>query len=153
MGFSRQGYWSGVPCPPPGDLPDPGTDPRSPALWADSLLFQPPRKPFTEKSAYSRPGRYFHVRGRWLPSNRCSALFSRGSTSALQLGRWWHEMKTLFLGQALFLPLSRTSAGFPNCRSAKDRGEEGCAAIHLLPSMAGRQQAWDWHCNSLSCLL
>ena len=35
MGFSRQGYWNGLPCPPPGDLPDPGIDPvslRSPAL-------------------------------------------------------------------------------------------------------------------------
>ena len=37
MGFSRQEYWSGLPCPPPGDLPDPGIKPRSPALQADSL--------------------------------------------------------------------------------------------------------------------
>ena len=29
MGFSKQEYWSGLPCPPPGDLPDPGTEPRS----------------------------------------------------------------------------------------------------------------------------
>ena len=32
MGFSRQEYWSGLPCPPPGDLPDPGIKPMSPAL-------------------------------------------------------------------------------------------------------------------------
>ena len=32
MGFSRQEYWSGLSCPPPGDLPDPGIEPRSPAL-------------------------------------------------------------------------------------------------------------------------
>ena len=38
MGFSRQEYWSGLPCPPPGDLPDPGIKPGSPALQADSLL-------------------------------------------------------------------------------------------------------------------
>ena len=37
MGFSRQGYWSGLPCPPPGDLPRPGLKPASPALQADSL--------------------------------------------------------------------------------------------------------------------
>ena len=37
MGFSRQEYWSGLPCPPPGDLPDPGTEPISPASQADSL--------------------------------------------------------------------------------------------------------------------
>ena len=36
MGFSRQEYWSGLPLPSPGDLPDPGTKPRSPELQADS---------------------------------------------------------------------------------------------------------------------
>ena len=34
-GFSRQGYWSGLPCPPPGDLPNPGIEPRSPTLQVD----------------------------------------------------------------------------------------------------------------------
>ena len=38
MGFSRQEYWSGLPCPPPGDLPNPGIKLSSPALQADSLL-------------------------------------------------------------------------------------------------------------------
>ena len=37
MGFFRQEYWSGLPFPFPGDLPDPGIKPRSPALQADSL--------------------------------------------------------------------------------------------------------------------
>ena len=38
MGFSRQEYWSGLLCPPPGDLPNPGIKHRSPALQVDSLL-------------------------------------------------------------------------------------------------------------------
>ena len=37
VGFSRQEYWSVLPCPPPGDLPDPGKEPDSPKLQADSL--------------------------------------------------------------------------------------------------------------------
>ena len=37
MRFSKQEYWSGLPFPPPGDLPDPGIKPMPPALWADSL--------------------------------------------------------------------------------------------------------------------
>ena len=45
-GFSRQEYWSGLPCPPPGDLPDPGIEPGSPALQADSLPSKPPGKPW-----------------------------------------------------------------------------------------------------------
>ena len=44
MGFSRQKYWSGLPCPPPGDLPNPGIEPRSPALQVDSLPSEPPGK-------------------------------------------------------------------------------------------------------------
>ena len=41
MEFSRQEYWSGLPFPSPGDLPDPGIEPRSPTLWADALPSEP----------------------------------------------------------------------------------------------------------------
>ena len=41
MEFSRQEYWSGLPFPSPGDLSDPGMEPRSPVLQADSLLSEP----------------------------------------------------------------------------------------------------------------
>ena len=44
MGFSRQEYWSGLPFPSPGDLPNPGIKPGSPALQADSLLSELPGK-------------------------------------------------------------------------------------------------------------
>ena len=44
MGFPRQEYWSGLPFPPPGDLPHPGIKPRSAALQADSLSSEPPGK-------------------------------------------------------------------------------------------------------------
>ena len=42
MGFSRQEYWSGLPFPSPGDLPDPDIEPGSPALQADALPSEPP---------------------------------------------------------------------------------------------------------------
>ena len=42
MGFSRQGYWSGLPFPSPEDLPDPGIEPGSPTLQADALPSEPP---------------------------------------------------------------------------------------------------------------
>ena len=48
MGFPRQEYWSRLPCPPPGDLPDPGIEsvfPASPALQIDSLLLSHRRSP------------------------------------------------------------------------------------------------------------
>ena len=43
-GIFRQEYWSGLPFPSPGDLPDPGIEPRSPALQADALPSEPPGK-------------------------------------------------------------------------------------------------------------
>ena len=46
MGFSRQEYWSGLPFPSPGDLPDPGIEPASPALEADALPSEPQGSPF-----------------------------------------------------------------------------------------------------------
>ena len=45
MEFSRQEYWSALPCPPPGALPDPGIEPRSPALQTDSFPCEPSGKP------------------------------------------------------------------------------------------------------------
>ena len=51
MGFSRQEYWSGLPFPSPGDLPNPGIKPRSPALQADTLTAELPGNPKLVKKA------------------------------------------------------------------------------------------------------
>ena len=48
MEFSRKEYWSGLPHPLPGDLPNPGIEPRSPTLQADYLPSEPPGKPFSK---------------------------------------------------------------------------------------------------------
>jgi len=54
IGLSRQEYWSGLPFPSPGDLPDPGIEPRSPALQADSLLSELPGKPIQYVSKFRK---------------------------------------------------------------------------------------------------
>ena len=48
MGFSRQEYWSGLPCLPPGDLPDPGIEPASASLAGRFFTTEPPGKPFVK---------------------------------------------------------------------------------------------------------
>ena len=48
MGFSRQEYWSGSPFPSPGDLPNPGIKPRSPALVGEFFTIEPPGKPVAD---------------------------------------------------------------------------------------------------------
>ena len=45
MGFPKKEYWSGLPFLSPGDLPDPGIEPGSPASEADALTSEPPGKP------------------------------------------------------------------------------------------------------------
>ena len=60
-GFSSQQYWSGLPCPPPGDLPNPGIKPRSRALQAYSLPSEPPGKPMN-----TGVGRLFLLQGIFL---------------------------------------------------------------------------------------
>ena len=54
MGFSRQEYWSGLPFPSPGDLPNPGTEPGSPALQADILSSEPPKKSNMEEVVFQQ---------------------------------------------------------------------------------------------------
>ena len=51
-GFSRQEYWSGLPFPSPGHLPDPGIKPRSPTFQADTLTSEPPGNLCTVLSVY-----------------------------------------------------------------------------------------------------
>ena len=59
-GFSRQEYWSGLPCPPPGDLPNPGIEPRSPAFQADSLPSESPGRKMC--SLHISPSWFFSLR-------------------------------------------------------------------------------------------
>ena len=52
MGFSRQEYWSGVPFPSPGDLPNPGIEPGCPSLQADALPSEPTGKLYFDLSRF-----------------------------------------------------------------------------------------------------
>ena len=72
-GFSRQEYWSELPRPPPGDLPDPGIEPRSPALQVDSLPSEPPGKPHSSNryllnvyNIYSVPFTILSIGSTWV---------------------------------------------------------------------------------------
>ena len=96
IGFSRQEYWSGVPCPPPGNLPDPRIEPVSPAalaLQADSLLLRHLRSPDLTWKAASWISQWVSARASTLLSGSESAathvhLLSRPS----QLTREWPQV-------------------------------------------------------------
>ena len=88
MGFSRQESWSGLPFPPPGDLPDPGIEPGSPACHCreiDSLPVEPPGKPIRHAAS---------------PRTRAWLLFARsvplvpGSLPSVQNGPFEQDRET-----------------------------------------------------------
>ena len=62
MGVSRQEYWSGLPFPSPGHLPNPGIEPGSPALQADALSSEPPGKPRKAEYTLLRKAEYIVIK-------------------------------------------------------------------------------------------
>ena len=73
MGCPRQEYWSGLPFPSPGDLPDPGIEPKSHALQANSLSSEPPGKPPSlicgiKINKYNKQNinTYIHIENNWM---------------------------------------------------------------------------------------
>ena len=80
--FFRQEYWSGLPFPSPGDLPNPGFEPRSPTLQADSLPSEPPGKPLP----------FF-----WMPLRGVMGLFRQSSSLHSESSRpdWARGGRTL----------------------------------------------------------
>ena len=73
MRFSRQEYWSGFPFPSPGDFPEPGIEPRSPALRADALTSDPPGKAMVFPVVMYRGESLDHKEG-WALKNWCSQI-------------------------------------------------------------------------------
>ena len=105
MGFSRQEHWSGLPCPPPGDLPDPGTEPRSPALQADS---EPLGKPLpSTASSVQSLSRVRLFTTTWTVGHQAplSLEFSRKEC--------WSGSLSLLQG---IFPTQGSNPGLPRCR-------------------------------------
>ena len=76
MGFSRQEYWSGLPFPSPGGLPNPGIKPRSPALQADSLPKGSPMR-LTLKEDYNHLSKdYFNLHILYFTRDGLNSLFT-----------------------------------------------------------------------------
>ena len=90
MGFSRQKYWSGLPFPPPGDLPDPGIEPvslTSPALAGGFSPLVPPGKPVNCKDHEREPDQnktifYFQI---FISTNTIAWLHINKSTNCIVL--------------------------------------------------------------------
>ena len=108
MELSKQEYWSGLPFPSPGDLLNPGTEPRSPVLQADALPSEPPGKPIWN----TEPQRSAH---KWKllvmsDSLQLHGLYSPWNSLSLNAG-----VGSRFLLQGIF-PTQRSNPDLPHCR-------------------------------------
>ena len=75
LGFPRQEYWSGLPFPSLEDLPDPGIEPKSPALRADSLLSESPMKPSWQTWLWSSKGSILGIRQSFQGQQDCKTWY------------------------------------------------------------------------------
>ena len=91
MGFSGQEYWSGLSCPPPGDLPDPGMEPTSPALQVD-FITELPGKPRCDRLLF------LNCFTNKISSKANGSIYGEGNGNPLQCsclenprdgGAWW----------------------------------------------------------------
>ena len=124
-GFSRQEHWSGWPFPSPGDLPDPGITPGSPALQADSLLSEPPGKP---KSAgfYLKKRDFSSVSGAKAPSSQ-----SRGGADSIpRRGTRSHKLQ-LKIPQATTKTEDPSSLNYDPVQPKRMNTKE-CEKVNLL---------------------
>ena len=112
-GFSRQEHWSGSPCPPPGDLPSPGIEPRSPALQADPLPSEPPGKPIAQTrvwQAFSQRARQYLILALQVLRPLQQLVNWKAAIDYVNKWLWPFSHKTLFIkqveGQIWFLGCS-----------------------------------------------
>ena len=118
MGFSRQEYWSGLPFPSPGALPDPGIKPGSPALQADSLPTELWRKP------NSHLVNIYSVRLPWGLGDKDGVQASQGAWSPVRLTQKQFDWAT----NTLRLCKYSVQQGFPG---GSDGKESACSAGDL----------------------
>ena len=85
MEFSRQEYWSGLPCPSPGNLPNPGIESRSPSLQADSLPSKPPGKPKQTFSTSVQIGWQTGMPGKKVPLPRLPTVHSHNQYTFVRI--------------------------------------------------------------------
>ena len=104
MEFSRQGYWSGLPFPSRGDLPNPGIEPGSPPLQADTLLSEPPKGGICNSSEVN--------------DRHCKMCVFQSSAP---LGCRTHELRLFFLSDSLVTIGSDQSLK----REEQERGRQG----------------------------
>ena len=121
MGFSRQEYWSGLPFPSPGYLPDPGIEPRSATLEADTLTSEPPREA------------HYHIMTPFIPNYPMRSALSE--VNVVTLAFFWLVSMVYSFPSFYFLFLLATESCLTFC-DPMDCSMPGYPVHHQLPEFA-----------------
>ena len=97
MGFSGQEYWDELPFPSPGEPPSPGIEPGSPALWADSLLSEPPW-PFPRQPGVGAWRKWGHQGWGLLLSSTLAPRGTCGAFTSTRVPAWISAFVPAWLG-------------------------------------------------------
>ena len=151
-GFSGQEYWSGLPCPSPGHLPDPGIESISPTLQVNSLPFEPPGM-LTLKEILSQQGRWETQypfltqrtlkRSTWRLLNCILCVHSAPSTTAR-----WHGEQTGSLYQRAF---TQTAKYIDQRWFHQGQCEQLFSVSIFIMYLFGCARSWLWHMGLQSC--
>ena len=145
MGFSRQEYWSGLPCPPPGDLPDPGIETESLMSHALAGMFfttEPPGKPLNScKWAQTLWG--------WISPHRLSSLLS-GKESACQCRRHRRCRRCGFCPWVGKIPLENEIAMHSSILAQKISWTKEPGGLQFMRLQKSGTWLSDWACTHTS---
>ena len=127
MGFSRQEYWSGLPFPSPGYLPDPGIEPRSATLEADTLTSEPPREA------------HYHIMTPFIPNYPMRSALSE--VNVVTLAFFWLVSMVYSFPSFYFLFLLATESCLTFC-DPMDCSTPGFPVLHCLLELAQTHAHW-----------
>ena len=162
-GFSRQEHGSGLPCPPPGDLPNPGIEPRSPALEADSLPSEPTGKPKKDHTTY----KVYHndyVALYCLPPQLLNTCFLTSlsqippaepsclpSSAPIHSSSHSHMPSAPSFLPAMDFPASPITSTLSNTLFSPQRNSQPLSSRLIPPSFS--KHSWLWSCHTFQAFL
>ena len=138
MGFSRQEYWSGLPLPSLGNLPDPGIEPRSPASQTDALTSEPPGEPYDRRC----------VKQNWvriLPCCSCVSIMPLGLSGellCLLVARTRAKCCPFAILVMFPFQFSSVAQSCPTLCNPMNRSTPGLPVHHQLPEFTQTHVHW-----------